>query len=46
MRPAFSRVADLDVRYPPYDEHEQHRHSTARFGTSLKVAEAIARRLF
>ncbi|MCU0883346.1 MAG: type II restriction endonuclease [Beijerinckiaceae bacterium] len=46
MRPAFSRVAHLDVRYLPYGELEQNRHSIARFGSGLKGIEAIARRLF
>ncbi len=45
-RPAFRRVADLDVRYLPYGELERHRESIARFGSGLKGIEAIARRLF
>ena len=44
-RPAFSRVADLDVRYLPYGELERHRASMARFGAGMKAVEAIARRL-
>lgn len=44
-RPAFSRVADLKVRYLPYSELEQHRHSMARFGQGLKAVEAVARTL-
>ena len=44
-RPAFSRVADLRVRYLPYGELEQHRESMARFGSGLKAVEAIARTL-
>lgn len=44
-RPAFSRVADLRVRYVPYRELETHRESIARFGTGLKAMEAIAREL-
>lgn len=44
-RPAFSRVADLDVRYLAYGELERHRESIARFGSGLKGVEAIARRL-
>ena len=44
-RPAFSRVADLDVRYLPYGELERHRASMARFGAGMKAIEAIARRL-
>jgi type II restriction enzyme len=44
-RPAFSRVADLDVRYLPYGELERHRAAMARFGAGMKAVEAIARRL-
>lgn len=44
-RPAFSRVADLDVRYLPYGELDRHRDAIARFGTGLKGIEAISRRL-
>ena len=44
-RPAFSRVADLRVRYLPYGELERHRESIARFGSGLKAIEAIARTL-
>lgn len=44
-RPAFSRIADLDVRYLPYGELERHRASMARFGAGMKAVEAIARRL-
>lgn len=42
-RPAFSRVADLQVRYLPYGELESHRESIARFGTGMKAINAIAR---
>jgi type II restriction enzyme len=44
-RPAFSRVADLHVRYLPYGELETHRLSMARFGNGMKSVEAIARTL-
>ena len=44
-RPAFSRVADLSVRYLPYGELRLHRHAMARFGAGLKTVEAAARRL-
>lgn len=44
-RPAFSRVADLRVRYLPYGELERHRESMARFGQGMKAIEAIARTL-
>src|SRR3546814_10452765 len=35
-RPAFSRVAELNLRYLPYSELETHRASIARFGQGLK----------
>lgn len=44
-RPAFSRVADLDISYLPYGELESHREQIARFGTGLKAIRAIARPL-
>ena len=44
-RPAFSRVADLGVRYLPYGELERHRESMARFGHGIKAIEAVARSL-
>ena len=44
-RPAFSRVADLAVRFLPYGELEQHRETMARFGQGMKAIEAVARRL-
>ena len=44
-RPAFSRVADLKVRYLPYSELESHRSSIARFGTGMKAIHAISRAL-
>lgn len=44
-RPAFSRVAELDLRYLPYSELERHRESIARFGQGLKPLDAIARPL-
>ncbi|HEY0777358.1 MAG TPA: type II restriction endonuclease [Gemmatirosa sp.] len=44
-RPAFSRVADLRVRYLPYSELERHRETMARFGHGMKSVEAIARDL-
>lgn len=45
-RPAFRRIADLDVRYLPYGELERHREAIALFGSGIKGVEAIARRLF
>jgi type II restriction enzyme len=44
-RPAFSRVADLRVRFLPYGELERHRESMARFGHGMKAVDAIARSL-
>lgn len=44
-RPAFSRVADLNVRYLPYGELERNREVMARFGSGMKSVEAIARTL-
>lgn len=35
-RPAFSRVAELGVRYLPYSQLEQHRDAIGRFGSGLK----------
>jgi type II restriction enzyme len=45
LRPAFSRVADLNVRFIAYGELEAHREAIARFGQGMKAIEAIARRL-
>ena len=42
-RPAFSRVADLQVRYLPYGELERNRDAIARFGTGIKGVHAISR---
>lgn len=44
-RPAFSRVADLRVRFLAYGELEKHRHAMARFGAGMKAVEAVARSL-
>jgi type II restriction enzyme len=44
-RPAFSRVAELNLRYLPYSELEANRVTMARFGQGLKPIEAIARSL-
>jgi hypothetical protein len=44
-RPAFSRVAELDVRYMPYGELERQREAMARFGTGMKAVDAIARKI-
>lgn len=45
QRPAFRRIAHLNVRYLPYGELEKHREAMARFGEGLKPIEKIARRL-
>ncbi len=45
-RPAFSRVADLAVRYLPYGELRIHREAIARFGHGMKPIEAISRLLY
>ncbi|MDU6488169.1 type II restriction endonuclease [Bradyrhizobium sp.] len=44
-RPAFSRVADLKVRFLPYGELECNKEAIARFGTGMKGIQAIARLL-
>lgn len=45
LRPAFSRVADLNVRFIPYGELATHRDAIARFGQGMKAIDAIARQL-
>lgn len=45
LRPAFSRVRDLKVRFIPYSELAAHREPIARFGHGMKAIEAIAREL-
>lgn len=44
-RPAFSRIADLSIRYLPYSALEQHREAIARFGTGMAALEKISHRL-
>ncbi|MDD1478605.1 hypothetical protein [Arthrobacter sp. H16F315] len=44
-RPAFSRIADLHVRYLPYGELDRHREAIARFGRGLHPIEQLARDL-
>lgn len=44
-RPAFSRVADLNVRFLPYGDLNAHREAITRFGTGMKAIESIARKL-
>lgn len=45
IRPAFSRVSDLQVRFISYGDLAKHRGEIARFGEGMKAIEAIARRL-
>ena len=44
-RPAFSRVADLSVRFLPYGELERNRNAMARFGQGMRPIEALAKSL-
>jgi type II restriction enzyme len=44
-RPAFSRIADLSVRYLPYSALEQHREAMARFGSGVAALEKVSHRL-
>lgn len=45
QRPAFSRVADLKVRYLPYGELKANRDSIIRFGQGMKPIQAISRQV-
>lgn len=44
-RPAFSSVANLDVRFLPYGDLERHRDSVIRFGEGLKAIRSISKSL-
>ena len=44
-RPAFSRVADLRVRFLPYGELERNREAMAKFGQGMRPIEALAKLL-
>ncbi len=44
-RPAFSRVADLGIRYLPYGELRAHRAAIERFGAGLRPLMEISVRL-
>jgi type II restriction enzyme len=44
-RPAFSRIADLQIAYLPYGELERHKEAISRFGSGLKAIKAISRAL-
>lgn len=45
MRPAFSRVSELAIRYIPYGELERQREAIARFGSGLNPLLAISKAL-
>ena len=45
QRPAFSRVADLQVRYLPYSELEHNREAAMRFGRGLHPLMEMSRDL-
>lgn len=45
QRPAFSRVADLEVRYLPYGELERNREAAMRFGRGLHPLLEMSRTL-
>lgn len=45
QRPAFGRVADLDISYLPYGELEKNRDAIARFGSGLKAIKAVSSKL-
>lgn len=42
QRPAFSRVAELGIRYLPYSELQEHRGAIARFGSGIKPLMEIS----
>ena len=44
-RPAFSRVAELGIRYLPYSQLREHRGAMARFGSGLKPLLEVSQRL-
>ena len=44
-RPAFSRIADLSVRYLPYSQLETNRTAIGKFGAGVAVLEKISHRL-
>ena len=44
-RPAFSRIADMNVRYIPYGELKANREAILRFGSGMKGVQAISRSL-
>ncbi len=44
-RPAFSRVAELGIRYLPYGALQVHREAIARFGAGMKPLIEISQQL-
>ncbi|WP_420473689.1 type II restriction endonuclease [Noviherbaspirillum sp. ST9] len=44
-RPAFSRVAELNIRYLPYSGLKEHRQAITRFGTGIKPLLEISQEL-
>lgn len=44
-RPAFSRVAELGIRYLPYSELAKHKEAILRFGAGIKPLIEISRQL-
>lgn len=42
QRPAFSRVAELGIRYLPYSQLQEHRGAIARFGSGMKPLMEIS----
>lgn len=44
-RPAFSRVSELNIRYLPYSELQEHRHAISRFGAGIKPLIEISQEL-
>lgn len=44
-RPAFSRVAELGIRYLPYGQLTQHGAAIQRFGSGIKPLMEISRLL-
>lgn len=45
QRPAFSRVAELGIRYLPYSELQTHRGAITRFGSGIKPLMEISQAL-
>ena len=44
-RPAFSRVAELEIRYLPYSQLSEHAAAIRRFGSGIKPILEISQRL-